>query len=288
MRYKGKITRGKVDQQVMNQQEQQPDWDRLAEKFDYWLPHFAPVSETLITALRAQPGDSILDIACGTGEPSLSLAQTMQGKITITATDAAQGMVSAAQRKAERANLHCIHFENMQAESLAFANNAFDAVISRFGVMLFNNPLQGLKEIHRVLKPGGRFALAVWGSAETMTTLNWAYEAFDGHIPEEAMPPLALATRFGTIDAFEEILNSSGFTRNKIETHELNYRFASFEDYWQTIEASDIMKLQLDALAHPAAKLDIKQALAKLAAQHEHGEGLTIPHQYLVASDIKE
>ena len=272
----------------MSQQEQQPDWDRLAEKFDHWLPHFAPVSEILITALQPQPGASILDIACGTGEPSLSLARAMQGKISITATDAAQGMVNAAQHKAERAGFHCIQFDCMQAESLAFASNAFDGVISRFGLMLFDDPLQGLKEVHRVLKPNGRFALAVWGTAETMTTLNWACEAFNGRISEDAMPPLALATRFGTIDALEKILNAAGFTHNKIETHELNYRFASFEDYWQTIEASDIMKLQLDALNHPDEKLDIKQALGKLAEQHIHDSSLIIPHQYLVAAGSKE
>ncbi len=53
----------------------QPDWDNLAEKFDLWLPHIAPVGEALLASLVVNPGDKILDVASGTGEPALTLAR---------------------------------------------------------------------------------------------------------------------------------------------------------------------------------------------------------------------
>ena len=73
----------------------QPDWHDIAEKFDLWLPHIAPVGEALLEALNARPGDRILDVASGTGEPALTLARRRKD-VVITGTDAAAAMVDVA------------------------------------------------------------------------------------------------------------------------------------------------------------------------------------------------
>ena len=129
----------------------QPDWDIIAAKFDVWLPHIAPVGEALLTALDAQPGDRILDLASGTGEPALTLARRLKGHASITGIDAADGMVQVAQAKAVKERLSGISFRCMPAEQLTFQDNSFDRVLCRFGVMLFTDPLQGLKEMRRVI-----------------------------------------------------------------------------------------------------------------------------------------
>ena len=144
----------------------QPDWGRIAEKFDLWLPHIAPVGDALLEALNVQPGDTVLDVASGTGEPALTLARRMGNTVKIIGTDAAEAMVNVAQKKATNEKLSHIQFQHMTAEKLAFPDGVFDKVLCRFGVMLFEDSLQGLKQMQRVLKPGGRVAIMSFHSGE--------------------------------------------------------------------------------------------------------------------------
>jgi ubiquinone/menaquinone biosynthesis C-methylase UbiE len=80
----------------MSAKNNQPDWDQIAEKFDMWLPQIESTTDALIDALGAHAGNSILDVASGTGEPALTLARRMGDKVTIQGIDAAPGMARVA------------------------------------------------------------------------------------------------------------------------------------------------------------------------------------------------
>jgi len=266
----------------MGAQDNQPDWNRIAEKFDMWVPHIAPVGEALLEVLEARPGNKVLDVACGTGEPALTLARRLGMHVHITCTDAAEGMVNAARSKAKREGFHDIDFRCMPAEQLAFPDRSFDRVLCRFGVMLFADPLQGLKEMRRVLKPDGRFALAVWSTPQTMTTLKWAHQVFKDRLPEEHHPPIAKITSLGGDGVLAEHLRRAGYGEFTIEERRFNYTFGSFQEYWDTVEASDIMKQQFDAL--PSAQRDaVRDEVAQLAREFHTPHGLVVPHHYLLA-----
>ena len=263
----------------------QPDWDKLAEKFDLFLPHIAPVGEALLDALQVKPGDKIIDLASGTGEPALSLAQRTP-HAQVIGTDAAAGMVKAAQNKLKGTGISNLEFTTMPAEQLEFDNASFDQAICRFGVMLFENPLQGAKEMFRVLKPGGQFALAVWSTAETMTTMNWAYQVFKDRLEEKDHPALAKVTSMGEAGVLETLLQQAGFKNFNIEAKQFNYQFNSFDEYWDLIEASDIMKQQFDALPQDQ-RLEVRDEVARFASEFQSSNGLVIPHEYLLATGIK-
>ncbi len=264
----------------------QPDWDKIAEKFDLWLPHIAPVGEALLSALHARSGDQILDLASGTGEPALSLARRHGGAVTVTGIDAAAGMVKVAQAKVERERIANIAFHCMPAERLTFTDDSFDRVLCRFGVMLFEDPLQGLREMYRTLKPGGCFALAVWGGPETMTTLYWAYQALKDLLPEDKHPALAKVTSLGRPGVLDGLLQQAGFSDFAIQTHTFHYQFPSFEAYWDLVEASDILKAQYDALMEPERSA-VREEVRQLAASCIQQGRLVIPHQYLLATGRK-
>ena len=264
----------------------QPDWGRIAEKFDLWLPHIAPVGEALLEALDAQPGDTILDVASGTGEPALTLARRMGNAVEITGTDAAAAMVDVAQKKAADAKLSHIQFQHMAAEQLTFPDAAFDKILCRFGVMLFENPLQGLRQMQRVLKPGGRFAIAVWSTPDTMPTLRWAYQVFHGRIPADKYPPLPKVTSLGLPGTLENMLEQAGFSHYTIRPVTFHYHFPSFDDYWNVVEQSDILKMQYDVL--PADQRGIIRAeIAALAQAFIGTNGLAVPHEFLLATGVK-
>lgn len=263
----------------------QPDWDRIAEKFDLWLPHLAPVGEALLESLPVAPGDQILDVASGTGEPALTLARR-NPHVHVTGIDAAPAMARVAQNKVHSERLGNIDFSAMPAEKMEFADNSFDKLLCRFGVMLFGDSLQGLKEMQRVLKPGGHFALAVWSTAETMTTMHWAHSVFKPHLPEEQLPAIGKITSLGNPGVLEEMLKTAGFHHFSVERKRFDYQFNSFDEYWRIIEASEIMKQQFDAL--PAAQHgEIRDEMARFASDFHGENGLVIPHEYLLASGHK-
>ncbi len=265
----------------MSAQDNQPDWDKIAEKFDIWLPQLAPVGTELLNALDAQSGDKILDLGSGTGEPVLTLARDMQGKVDITGVDAAEGMVKVANKKVASENLSGVAFQTMPAEKLGFADNLFDKALCRFGIMLFEDPLQGLKEIHRVLKPGGRFSFAVWSTPETMLTLQWSYDVFKHRIPEEFHPPLAKVTSLGLPDVMDNLLKDAGYEKFTIKPTTFHYEYSSFDAYWDAIESSDILKMQYDALPDEQRNT-IRDEVGVFARDFIKDGMLRIPHEYLL------
>lgn len=264
----------------------QPDWGRIAEKFDLWLPHIAPVGEALLEALHAHPGDIILDVASGTGEPALTLARRMGNRVRIIGTDAAEAMVNVAQKKAANEKLSHIQFQHMVAEKLTFPDAAFDKILCRFGVMLFEDSLQGLKQMQRVLKPGGRFAIAVWSTPETMPTLRWAYQVFADRIPADKYPPLPKVTSLGLPGVLDNMLGQAGFRDYTIRPVTFHYRFPSFDDYWNVVEQSDILKMQYDVLAENQRGI-IRNEIAALARAYTGENGLVVPHEFLLAIGTK-
>ena len=139
--------------------ESAPHWKKHA---DTIRTMFAPLTHALIEEAGISKGQSVLDIAAGPGEPSLTIAEVVGPLGSVTCTDAVADMVSAAEKEALRRGLTNIKFHQCEADSLPFEDNSFDAVVSRLGVMLFPDPLAAIREMLRVTKQNGRLSLAVW------------------------------------------------------------------------------------------------------------------------------
>jgi len=258
----------------------QPDWDQIAEKFDTWLPHIKPVGDAMLKVLNAKNGDKVLDVASGTGEPALTLARSNDA-IDITGVDSAQGMIDVANKKVSSEKLQNITFNTMPVEQLDFENDAFDKVLCRFGVMLFDDPEKGVHEMFRVLKKGGNYAISVWGEAENMPTMFWSYQVFKDKVPDDSLPPLEKISSMGAPGAIDTLLTNAGFSEINVERRTFSYEFDSFDDYWEIVESSDILRLQYEALSTEDKK-SIRSEVAKFAQVHISDEGFSIPHEYLL------
>lgn len=137
----------------------------------YWAKHsatirtmFAPLTDALIDDSQIERGHSVLDVAGGPGEPSLTIAKTVGESGSVTCTDAVAEMVEAAEAEARARGLTNIMFRQCTAESLPFPDNSFDRVVSRLGAMFFPN--EAFAEILRVTKPDGHMGFVVWDKSE--------------------------------------------------------------------------------------------------------------------------
>ena len=195
-------------------------------------------------------------------------------------------MVEVARHKVAREGLANIDFRCMPAEKLDFPERSFNGVLCRFGLMFFDNPLASLQEMRRVLKPGGRLALSVWGLPAVNPTMSWYHRAFKGRISDDLLPPRDKITGFGDPEKVRGMLLEAGFANVEISLRETVFRFSSFEAFWQLLEDSAVLKAQFAALPKEEWS-SIPADIASWAEAHRTADGLAIPHGYLLVTATK-
>ena len=169
------------------------DWTRGALAWRKWHGPFVELTESatgqIVAAAQAAQEMHILDVASGSGEPALTLADAVGPRGRVTATDLVPEMLSIAEEHARARGLTNIEFRQADAEALPFADASFDAVTCRFGIMFCPNAEVALREIRRVLKPGGRAAFLVWGAFEKNPYFTTTAGVFMQHVKLPPPPP---------------------------------------------------------------------------------------------------
>src|SRR5271157_3208819 len=121
------------------------------------------MTEAIVADAKVEPGMTVLDVACGTGEPAISLAMLLKDSGLVVGIDvSSQPLKMAAQRARDR-GLRNLGFQQADVHHLPLADGCFDRVTCRLGVMFFSDVARALAEMRRVLKPGGRVTLLAWG-----------------------------------------------------------------------------------------------------------------------------
>lgn len=156
-------------QQIQIREQQKEVWNRFSPGWKKWdnltMDFLKPMGDAIIQLLKPKGTDLVLDVASGTGEPGLTIATMLKGGKVI-AIDLAEGMLEIALENAEVRGIKNYEAINCDVSDLPFSDNSFDAISCRFGFMFFPDMLLASKEMVRVLKPGGRMAVAVWNEPE--------------------------------------------------------------------------------------------------------------------------
>src|SRR5215813_3168737 len=271
--------------------------NQWSESAPYWEKHrkiigemFAPVTHALIQDAEITGNCAVLDVATGPGEPALSIAEVIGPQGKVVGTDAVPEMIEAARREGHRLGFRNASFEVAFDGCLPFPGNTFDSVVSRFGVMFFASPVDSVREWLRVLKPGGRVAMAVWHFAEKNPFFYVVSQVVDRYFdspPPDADSPDAF--RFANPGKLQAVLSSAGATA----TSERLLRFSieasiSVEDFWTLrSEMSEKLRTRLAMLStQQVAKL--KRDAIEALSVYSTDRGLSFPTEVLIVSGRKE
>jgi ubiquinone/menaquinone biosynthesis C-methylase UbiE len=263
-----------------------PFWEKHREIIQQM---FAPITQALVEVGQIRSRQVVLDVATGPGEPALSVAALVGPEGKIFGIDPVPEMVAAARRAADRLQLRNVQFDVAFADHLPFPADTFDAVISRFGVMFFPSPVDAVREMLRVLKPGRRLALAVWHFAERNPFHYSLSRVIDRYIDSPPPAPDALdAFRFASPGTLRKVLNQAG----AIALSERLLQFTiqapmSVEDFWTLrLEMSDKLREKIAALSKSQMTEVRRQALDSLR-KYSTNRGMNFPAEVLIVSGTK-
>jgi SAM-dependent methyltransferase len=266
--------------------ESAPYWDKYR---DIIRAMFMPLTRALIEDARIGTGQSVLDVAGGAGEPSLTIAETVGPKGSVMCTDFAAEMVEAAKAAAARSGLTNITFRQCSADSLPFVDDTLDVAVSRLGAMFFPDPLAALREMLRVVKPGGSLGFVVWRAAELNPFFSVTSEVVSRYVepaPEEPDAPGAF--RFAESGKLAGLLKEAGAVdvRERILKSEIAASVA-LGDYWNMrSEISESLRSKLAGLS-AEQKSQIAKEVQSAAAPFFPNNQMNFPSQTLIVRGQK-
>lgn len=258
-------------------------WGARGAQMSRWT---APISHWMIDALAPQPGQTLLELAAGPGETGLLAAELVAPAGKVILSDFAEPMIDVARERARELGAENVEFRTLNAESLDLDAASIDGILCRWGYMLVADPAAALAESRRVLRPGGRVALAAWGDPEAnpwASLLGSEVRRRTGAPdPEPDAPGMFSFAPGGRV---EGLLLDAGFTYVRTERLELHFDYADFDEWWNV--SLDLGRPLADLIASRDAQEteDVRAALRAQLDGYVQSDGrLVVPMQPLVAA----
>ncbi len=256
-------------------------FNRIAGRYADSAPLRAELAEALLAAAAVAPGERVLDLASGPCLLAAEAAHRTQPGGLVLATDIAEGMLAEGAR---RCGPHPgLLFAAADAEHLCLADACIDVVLAGLALFMFPHPERALAEMHRVLVPGGRLVLSVWGERERVPLIACAQDCIARLLPP---PKVARPSvfRFGAPALLEAALRSAGFDEVALTPCRFSCRFADAEAYWQAF--LDLAGGAAEALGRlpEATGAALRAAVEQDLEGHRDADGgFRVPAEALVA-----
>lgn len=249
-------------------------WATEAARYDTML---GPFTVPILEAARLEPGHAVLDIGCGCGALTLAAAERVAPSGRVDGVDISQPMLDVARRRSREAGYTEVTFEKADAQVHHFASASYDAVVSRFGVMFFDDRAQAFANVASAVKPGGRISFACWQEMPKSEWIMAPLIAMLEHVPMPEIPaggpgPFALAEP----DLVTSLLTEAGFESVTLDDSTLALLVGrSLDDVIVFYERSDLAKALL-ADADAATLEKVWESVRRAIEPYATGEGVVM------------
>lgn len=233
-----------------------------------------PVSTWLVEAIGPRPGQRVLELAAGPGDTGFEAAELIAPGGTLICSDVSPAMVDQARLRAAELGITNVEFRTIDAESIDLPTADVDGVLARWVYMLLPDPAAALRETRRVLRPGGRVALAAWTDPADNPWVSVPGEELQ-RIGASEPPDPDEPSMFGFRDPrrIAELLGEAGFTEIQVEQIDIVYRYPDLDDWWDTqLDLSTGLRSAVASLT-PAQRDDLRDAIDPRLARYVSEDG---------------
>jgi SAM-dependent methyltransferase len=219
-------------------------WDQMAEGWHesavYIRPWLRQATDAMLNMAGIQPGHHVLDVAAGAGDQTLDVAERIGADGYVLATDLSAHMLACAEKRAADAGYRNVGIRVCNGQDLGVGPGQFDAAVCRLGLLFFQDPLQGLREIARALKPGGGVCTVVFSRPDRnpcITTMMSAIFELAGLPPRDPYQPGGLLS-LGKPGLVDDLFRKAGFEQIATTAVSAPFRLPSVRDYMTFIRTS--------------------------------------------------
>jgi SAM-dependent methyltransferase len=261
-------------------------WARLAEKEETGAS--ARAGEWMLEGAGLASGERVLELACGAGRVGLQAAPLLGAGGSILCSDFSAEMVAAVDRRVERLGLDNVETAVLDAQSLDLDDESFDVALCRFGYMLMPEPGRALAETQRVLRPGGRLVMAVWGEAEANPWLTTIFEVVMERLGAPPPPPGTPGPfALGEAGTLEGMLEEACLENIEVVKLDAEQPYGSAEDWWRhNREVSGPLTALFSALSAEDVEAIERESLSR-AHHYERDGGVVFPAAILGARAMR-
>jgi SAM-dependent methyltransferase len=252
---------------------------------DYVDARSAAATRRLLELSSPRPGERVLELACGPGGVGLAAAELVAPGGEVVLSDVAAEMTAIASARAVARGLGNVSTRELDLEQIDEPDMAYDVVLCREGLMFATDPARATREIRRVLRPGGRVAVAVWGPQERNPWLGVVFDCVGAQLGQPVPPP-GVPGPFSLQDAvgLARLMSGADLADVVVSEMAVPMRAASFDEWWtRTSALAGPLARRLEALPEQTS-LALRARLVEAVEAYRTPAGLEFPGVTLIAT----
>ncbi|HEV2458197.1 MAG TPA: class I SAM-dependent methyltransferase [Ktedonobacterales bacterium] len=271
--------------------QQREQWSNAAEG---WRRRWAtfeqgaqPLSDRMMELAHVAPGKRVLDVATGIGEPAMTAARWVGATGSVVAVDQAPQMLAVARERMQAAGIQNVELVEGDAETLALPPGPFDAVVCRWGVTFFSDPVGTLARLRSSVTPGGWLAAAIWGLPGRVPIIALPFSVLSRELGPPPAPPHGGGNPFALSEptALEQVVRDAGFADLQSEPFTVTFAFASVDELLAHLGDVSAPLRTILATQSPERQAALWGELADAAVAFAEANGtIRLPNDCLIVS----